>query len=102
MIFIIRSFLPLLQFGFLGIHRQVHAVVRYRSNGIIGDVAICGEKVTFVYKKRILVDLSDMTNILVIRGINVHMLVNIFLVPVGHIFITLLSMIGSVIVDSTC
>src|SRR5258707_9733510 len=102
MFFIIRTYLPLFKSGFFGIHGQIHPIINYRGNGVIRNIAISGEEVAFMYKERILKDLRNMTNVLVIGGVNVHMLVYIFVTPVGHIRSASLSMICSAIVYCTC
>src|SRR5436305_14391745 len=84
MIFVVWPLLPLFQLGFLCTHEQLHPVSLDRSNGAIRNIAIFGEKESLVYQKRILINLSYMSHILIIRRVDMHVLVKVTLAPLWH------------------
>src|SRR5437762_9055124 len=86
--FIIRAFFPFFIFHLVGCHGKLHAIISNRCDGGVGNVAIFGEKMAFVYKKRIFIDVCDMAYVLVVSRVDRHMLMNIVLTPLRHVVLT--------------
>src|SRR5438874_3708881 len=84
MIFVVWPLLPFFQSGLLCAHEQLYPVSLDRSNCTIRDVAIFGEKESFVYQKRILVNLSYMSQVLIIGRVDMHVFVKVMLAPLWH------------------
>src|SRR5437588_2622895 len=84
MIFVVWPLLPFFLLRFLCTHEQLYLVSLDRSNCTVWDVAILGEKEPFVYQKRIFVNLSYMSQVLIIGRVDMHMFVKVMVAPLWH------------------
>src|SRR5579872_2978143 len=84
MFFIIRAFLPFFGKGICRAHDKLYALLFNTANRVVWDIAVFGEKITFMNKKRVFIDLCDMPQFLVVGRIDLHMCMNVVLAPIGH------------------
>src|SRR5579863_999459 len=87
MVFVVRAFLPFFDECIRSIHPQRNAILLYITDCFVGNIAIFREKIAFVDKERVLIDLCDMSQFLVVGRVDLHMCMNVVLAPIGHKYV---------------
>lgn len=85
MVLIVWPFFPFCIFGdIIFAHDQLHAIIIDRSNCAVWDIAVAMKNEAFLELEGVLVDVCYVSQLLVVRRVDMHVGMKIMLIPVWH------------------